>query len=333
MMKKVVLGLAVLMTVVLLDAPASAATKVFLLGGQSNMAGVGGYNGYALPPGHPWDSSGPPWNFNYPGADDPCPAPYHLPQAAVKFWNYSDGVSPGSSAVHDPATGNAWINLQNGYGYRGDQFGPELSFGYRLHELYPDDEIYLVKYGISSTSLAVDWNPNGSGPMYNNFKARVNAALQNLILHGKNPTIAGMLWMQGENDVTNHTHAMAYQSNLINLINHVRNDFVNADDLKFVIGRITTMPAYWGTMADANTVRNAQQNVPALVGNAAWIDTDGLELAYYEHYGTQGQVDLGIRFANEFTPVPEPSSILLLGCSAAVGLLFQSSKRRNNRCP
>jgi len=62
----------------------------------------------------------------------------------------------------------------------------ELSFGYRLHELYPSDEIYLVKLGITATSLAGDWNP-AYGSVYNLFRSRVNAAMNNLTQLGKNP--------------------------------------------------------------------------------------------------------------------------------------------------
>ena len=54
--------------------------------------------------------------------------------------------------------------------------------------------------------------------------------------------------------------------------------------------------------------------VPGQVGHASWINTDDLEWAYGGHYGTQGQIDLGIRFANQLAtiPVPEPGSLSLL---------------------
>jgi hypothetical protein len=49
-------------------------------------------------------------------------------------------------------------------------------------------------------------------------------------------------------------------------------------------------------------VRAAQQKVAEDDGNAAWFDTDDLKWSYYGHYGTQGQIDLGLRFAKPFTP-------------------------------
>jgi hypothetical protein len=50
------------------------------------------------------------------------------------------------------------------------------------------------------------------------------------------------------------------------------------------------------------------------VGHATWINTDSLEWAYGGQYGTQGEIDLGLLFANQFTPIPtsEPSTLVLL---------------------
>lgn len=291
----------------LTQTPASAATKVFLLGGQSNMAGVGGYAGYCKgmtmwgdPPGDV--------------ADDPCPSIY-ANQSGVKFWDYTPNTLGYADFplrtgyyINNPGVGSSWINLQTGYGYMNDQFGPELSFGARLHELMPNDDIYLVKLGVSSTSLATGWNASGSGgPQYSLFKARVAAAIQNLVGAGKNPTIAGMIWMQGEEDGVSSTYAPQYAGNLTNLVTTIRSTFTNATDMKFVAGRITTA---FGSTDTVSLVRSAQENVASLVGNASWVNTDDLEWAYYGHYGTQGQIDLGIRFAEAMT-IPEPSTCVL----------------------
>jgi len=65
-------------------------------------------------------------------------------------------------------------------------------------------------------------------------------------------------------------------------------------------------------------VRTAQATVPGQVGHASWIDTDDLDVwpigsPNEAHYNTQGQIGLGIRFANQFTPAPEPSALLMIG--------------------
>lgn len=321
---------AILLTVALLNNPALAATKVFLLGGQSNMAGVGGYIGYNVG-ADVWGD--PPGNV----ADQPCPAIY-ANQTNVNFWNYNTNTLTHVYAPHvnefpnlyvqSPGAGNGWTNLQNGFGYMTDQFGPELSFGYRLKQLYPTDDIYLVKLGITSTSLAGDWNPT-SGATYNRFKQRVTNAINNLVGQGKTPEIAGMVWMQGEEDATNYNNATNYATNLKNFILNVRTTF-SAPNMKFVAGRITSDVARWAGTYQTNLVRNAQWNISTKVDNASCVNTDDLEKAYYEHYGTQGQIDLGIRFANEFTPTqtPEPSTLVMLGAGGLclAGYLWRKRK-------
>jgi hypothetical protein len=124
-MKRTLLGVAAVAAILILAPdPTLAATKVFLLGGQSNMDGLGNFTGGT--------NSG----VYYPPDPLPTTSPYYPPQTNVHFWN-----------------GSGWVALQKGFGYQGTGFGPELSFGYRIKQLYPNDEIYLVKWGISGTSL------------------------------------------------------------------------------------------------------------------------------------------------------------------------------------
>ena len=240
-------------------APTEAATKVFLLGGQSNMAG------------------------HQTGL--PTTSPYNTALPDIQFWNYAN---------------NGWIDLQPGLGETTNDIGPEIGFGHTLADLFPDDDIYLIKHGASGTDLAVDWNPNGTGPQYNTFESRVNAALANLTGAGLAPEIAGMIWMQGESDANNAAYGAAYEANLTNFINTVRSDF-STPDMPFVVGRITDLTSY-GFPAVAE-VRTAQETVPATVGNASWIDTDDIALnpAAPGHYSMSGQITLGTRFANEIT--------------------------------
>ena len=284
-MRNSICVVAIAVSLVWVSVPATAATKVFLIGGQSNAAGTGT------------------------AAD--LPAPYNVPQPDVRFWNYGPEPQPDPTyGINMPGVGTGWVDLEGGYGHFITDFGPEVTFGYTLNNLFPDDDIYLVKHGLTSQNLAVYWNPDGTGGVYNRFKPRVDGAMANLTTAGLSPTIAGMIWMQGESDAMVPAHAAAYEANLTNFINTVRSDF-STPDMPFVVGRINTYA--WGTPADNALVRNAQMTVPGAIGNASWIDTDDLQWAYVGHYGTQGQIDLGVRFANEFTPVPEPSTLIMAG--------------------
>lgn len=301
-MKNIVCGIAIFVSGILVSSPVTADVKLFLLGGQSNMAGVGGYE-----------------------TDDLLPAEYNVSPPNVKFWDYGtpQPVNGKYGTFVYPWVGDHWVGLQGGFGHSSLYFGPEVSFGHRLQELFPNDDIYLVKEGISSSDLAVDWNPNGTGWVYNRFKERVNAALANLRAAGHDPKIAGMIWMQGESDALNSSNASSYAANLENFIGKVRGDF-NDPDMPFVMGRI--LPYYDTSPPGGNAkVRLAQetiQNKPG-IGKVSWFNTDDLQLAYGGHYGTQGQIDLGKRFADEFAPVPEPAVAMLLG----IGFLCLSARR------
>ncbi|MEN6450277.1 MAG: S-layer protein [Thermoguttaceae bacterium] len=239
-----------------------AATKVYVLAGQSNAVG---------------------W-----GVVSELPPPYNAPQSDVKFWR-----------------NGRWVNLQGGFAENSKHFGPELSFGVRLSELSPHDEIYLVKYAIGATSLTKDWNPNGTGPCYNAMKSAVAAAMESLRSQGATPVLAGMIWMQGEQDTLTRAMASAYATNLAHFIKTVRSDF-RSPTMPFVLGRIITA---YGDAETGPLVRHAEETVPPTVGSAAWIDTDDLKIgAYPKHYGTAGQIALGVRFADKIIEVAKSSA-------------------------
>lgn len=261
-------------------APATAATRVFLLAGQSNMGGVG--HGRELA-GTSLDK-------------------YYAPQPDVKMWS---------------AASNNWSALSSQF-EGSDCFGPEVSFGYQMHAAFPKDDIYLVKWSYGGTSLYSDWKPeNNAGWCYREFKSTALAAIRNLTDANRAPIIAGMLWMQGEHDTTDATFAAAYQTNLVNFITAVRNDF-HTPDMPFVLGRIIQG---YGTTENNSTVRTAQTTAPTLIANTAWVNTDDLQISpeIPLHFGTQGQIDLGIRFAAKLTPTPEPSMGMLLLAGAVAG--------------
>ena len=289
---------------ILISVPASADTKLFLMGGQSNMAGLGGY-------------------------DTPLPTIYNTPPQNVKFWDYGtpqpvDGLY--GNFTH-PWVGDHWVELTGGFGHMPQYFGSEVNFGRKLHELYPNDEIYIVKEAISNSNLAIDWNPNGSDSIYNRFKERANAAIAKLVAEGKTPQIVGMVWMQGSGDVIlGDTYAQAYKDNLKGFIAKVRQDF-NAPNAKFVIGRNVNYT--YGTQANLDLIRAAHVEVPQEVANCSWVNTDDLQWGCTAHFGTEGQLELGERFANEIAPVPEPAAATLSGIGCCVLAAWRFGKAGN----
>lgn len=135
--------------------------------------------------------------------------------------------------------------------------------------------------------------------------------------------------MQGEADAYDATMAATYQTNLINFIGQQRSDFSSygGTNMQFAIGRIIQD---WPTPEGNALVRAAQEAVPGVagVGPASWINTDDLELSttLTPHYGTQGQIDLGVRFANVFIPEPSGFALLSAGLFGLFGYVWRKRK-------
>jgi len=172
-------------------------------------------------------------------------------------------------------------------------FGPEVSFAREVtREL--KRSIGIIKLASGGTSLAVHWNPvktepkkKGAGVMYK----RLIGYVRRLQKTHKNIKIVGMLWMQGEADSRYHAKTMeSYRDNLETLIDNCRREF-SSRDMVFVCGRVN--PPNWPYQKQ---VREAQETVRR--ENYAWIDCD--DLAKHPdnlHYNTDGQVQLGKKFA------------------------------------
>lgn len=236
------------------NAVAEQPVLLVLLGGQSNMAGVG----------------------RVADLDDKWLEPF----AAVPVW-------------HD----GAWRPVKPGLvGHKPEYFGPEVSLARALHEAWPDRDVRLIKHAVSGRNLAVHWAAN-KGYHYKRLNAEIKAAVADLDAAGRDYQFAGMLWLQGESDTRKPDYAAAYERNLRDLVAAIRHD-TKTPKLPFVIGRIT--PHYDSTPPAGNAqVRAAQEAVAAADDHVVWFDTDDVEMADYNpgHYGSQGQLELGRRYA------------------------------------
>ena len=273
-----------------------AATKVFSLGGQSNM------DGWAL--------------------TSEMPAPYNVPQPDVKYWNdngWADlqGGFGQSSSSFGPEV----------------SFGSSLHAMFPNDSIYL---VKYAAGGTALADPAGQWTPNGSGWVYNNFKSTADAALQNLRNAGLSPSIAGMAWMQGESDAVNPSYAPTYATNLTNFVGKVRNDFATPDMPFVVGRIMSYSQYPFGTPTDNALVRTAQTTVPTQVANVSWVDTDSLPVYPYPngpvnpgHYTAQGQIGLGTLFADKFGPTPNPGTPLLTNGSFEQSSLVPNSTFTN----
>jgi cysteine-rich repeat protein len=261
--------------------------QVVILAGQSNAVGYGS-DANLLPPA------------------------LYAPQTDVRFW-FDEGSFfsiPNPSLRID--SGDAFVPLKfqsdpSGLTFAGpvDGFGSEIKLGRLLADAFLAD-VAIVKFAVSGSSLAVDWNPATPGSFYHQMQNDVAGALAALAAAGDSGQVAAFFWMQGEADAQTGPAAAAYEANLTSFIAQVRADFGSAA-LPFVLGRINvnidTSCCFSFPFKDA--VRTAQANVAGAVPGTVMVDTDDLPLiADNLHFTAAGQLALGERFANAYLALP-----------------------------
>ncbi|MBN2316174.1 MAG: hypothetical protein JXM79_19765 [Sedimentisphaerales bacterium] len=273
-MKKLIMQLTLTMIVpVSLVHAAGVRVDVFLLGGQSNMAGRGDVS--------------------------------EVPDASVL---YNENVMLyHSSSMSSGQPANQWTTLRPASSASG-YFGPEIGFGNRIAELYPDRRVALIKHAVGGTDIGADWNPGAHpgdtshfGPQYATFVETVNSGIASLIAQGYDPVIRGMLWQQGERDARNSAYGPAYDRNLSHFIRRVRAQF-DAPNMPFIYGQVLPVPLSGYDYRDQ--VRHGQLDVDEDSGHisatdgARFVPADDLPMNSDNlHVSAAGQMELGIRFA------------------------------------
>jgi len=200
-----------------------------------------------------------------------------------------------------------WTTLRpasNSDGY----FGPEIGFGNRMADLYPDRQIAIIKHAVGGTNLGADWNPGANaddashfGPQFRTFVQTVEAGLAALTAQGYTPVIRGMLWQQGERDARDSSYGPAYARNLAHFVKQVRGQF-DAANMPFVYGQV--LPVALTGYAYRDQVRQGQLDVDQDAGTIHATDgarvvlTDDLAMnADNLHISAAGLLELGNRFA------------------------------------
>lgn len=267
--------------------------RLFFLGGQSNMEGHG-------------------LNTELPDS---------LSGSIENVWIFhgfpiGDGNQKGGSGTWDK------LKPGNGAGFTSDgvnnklanKFGPELSFGKKLQELYPNEKIALIKYargGSSIDSLAAreygSWEFDYQGTdginQFDHFLTTVKGALNIKDINGNGIedvlVPSGIIWMQGESDALDEQIALRYYDHLKRLMDLIRASF-RADDLPVVIGKISDSGKdnHGKTWKYGELVQYAQEEYVRKDKNAAIVrDTKNYNYSDPWHYDSKGYIDLGIKFA------------------------------------
>ena len=251
------------------------AVRVFIFAGQSNMVGS--------------DSK---------VADIvrfPPFAGLEAPQSKVKF-TYNIGRE-------NKLTSDGWIDLQP----VNKIVGPELSFARKVTQRI-EAPIAIIKVAAGGTHLGGDWNPDNLDglKMYPLALEWIRAALADFDSKKIPYRIEGFMWHQGENDMFEEDYMANYGKNLANLLASWRRD-LKTPDLKFYIGELCTK-TIWGMDLRPRmyAISKGQRAVTKTDPLAEYIPTAhvGVEIGggvgLHYHYGTLGQLEHGVNYADAY---------------------------------
>jgi hypothetical protein len=214
---------------------------------------------------------------------------------------------------------NYWagLNVSNGFvkcataqGEAGGHFGPELGMAEKLHEMYPDETVFIIKYAWGGSDLYAQWlSPSSkgkTGDLYKQFVAYVETSLQYLVSKNYNIRIEGMCWMQGESDAFQVKTATNYATHLENFIQDIRKEFSQyaaEDGIAFVHAYIAENPAFW---VYYEMVNNGKREVAERSPLNVVVDTDMLVCTEepiddpdIAHYDSLSEIKLGHMFAEQ----------------------------------
>ncbi|WP_438001589.1 sialate O-acetylesterase [Sorangium sp. So ce185] len=284
---------------------AAQPVKLFVLAGQSNMVGYG--VGTALPA--------------------------EL-QSQPDIWYDHHNPDAREGGPYAAATSTDWGPLEPKGEAR--RYGPEITFGHAMAAAYPEHRIAIVKLAQGGTNLVDHWG-RGLGPdpevlyksqlyhallgkldsatytgdralRYPDEPTRLDNALARLESEGHDVEIAGLLWMQGENEA-GWAAAFTYGDTLRGFIAAIRED-LGAPGLPVVLGRISDNlypanggPIAAGKEANIDAVRAAQVAVAEEDPRVAWVDTDDFAPRRADdtwHFDSAAYQLLGERFAEAY---------------------------------
>ncbi len=185
--------------------------------------------------------------------------------------------------------------------------GPELSFA-RMVSAKLKSEIAIIKCAAGGTHLGGDWNPeNPTGfKMYPLSLKLVKSSLAELDRMKIKYQIEGFMWHQGENDMFNEDYMKNYGKNLEKFLAQWRQD-LGVPDLKFFIGELCTK-TIWGMDLRPRmyAISKGQRLVTDSDPLTEYVPTShiGVEIGggvgLHYHYGTLGQLEHGINYAEAY---------------------------------
>ena len=187
---------------------------------------------------------------------------------------------------------------------------PNEAFTPTVEKALGKDKVIVVQDALGGQPIHRWWKqwktpegkkPAQSGDLYDRLMSKVNPAIK-----GKKLATVSFVWMQGERDA-NMGWGELYGEALMGLHAQLAKDLGwKAEDMGFVIGRLSDFDMKNTRYRHWTKVRQAQVKVADSSQKFTWVDTDdlndgknrrGKDIKDDLHYSAEGYKTLGLRFA------------------------------------
>ncbi len=247
--------------------------NVFILAGQSNMAGAD--SEVAVPPGFHQTAADRATQFTMSPLPDGETSKDYVP------WGEIRGHQSKNKLVHGPEVGFARVLYAAGW-----------------------RDVAIIKVHANFGREVQIWPWGEGGALFDAWTMFVDARLAELTAQGRSIRICGFVWHQGIDDAIHGKLASDYELNLSDLIGVVRERY-GTKQTPFVLARSVNSRIAQPDLNSGNdtpmaVVRRSQVKVGELVPFAAWIDVDDLPNVNTHHFSANSQLIIGHRFGDAF---------------------------------
>ena len=206
---------------------------------------------------------------------------------------------------HTNCSNGEFVNVDLGCSVWPEVFGPEVGMAEKFAEAWGDEEVIILKYTYSGTSLYYQWLAYGQrGSIYKAMKQYVDTYMKSLHDAGYDARIGAVCWMQGESDSFEEDVYSRYYQAQTNFVSYLRQDFAKyAEDggICFIDAGISNSPC-WPGYKTVNAAKEQMAADSSLNYYFSTIDADltwgiePLENPDFAHYGAMSTLKLGHLF-------------------------------------
>ena len=206
---------------------------------------------------------------------------------------------------HTNCSNGEFVNVDLGCSVWDDVFGPEVGMAEAFATEWRDEQVIILKYTYSGTSLYYQWLAYGErGSIYKAMREYVNTYMDALRDAGYDARLGAVCWMQGESDSFEPRVYHRYYEIQSNFVSYLRKDFAKyAEDggICFIDAGISDSPC-WPGYREVNIAKEQIASESDLNYYFSTIDA-GLEWGVepeespdLAHYGAMSTLKLGHLF-------------------------------------